>query len=748
MSNAALEPNTLDPLLRPRSVAIVGASERPGSFGRIVLDGLIAGGFGGTILPVNPGYTNVAGLPCVPSLQSASHPVDCALLAVGNERLEGALEDAAAAGARAAVVFGSAHGQARDGGPLSHRLAEIARASGMALCGGNSMGVLNPTERYFATGYPYRGDPTPGHVTLVSHSGSAFSALANNRRGLRFNTLVSCGQELGATAGDYVRWAVAQPETRAVGCFLETVRDGPAFRAALVAAAERGIPVAVLKVGASAQGQRLVEAHSGALAGEDAQHDAALRSLGAIRVRSLDELLDTLELAAADRRPTGRGLALATDSGGERALICDAVAARGVAFAELAPATTARVRAALDPELEPGNPLDLWGSGDGFVESYAACLTALAEDPGVHLTVFAVDLIPRSRLLEPYVEIALRVARETGAPFAVLANVAATADEAAQARLRAAGIPVLLGTEHGLAAIGHLLGLPERHRAVVASGAIRGNETGFESHLEASLTYQRHTVLDEVRAKALLAGYGLPRVDEWTTSSSGEAVHVARSIGFPVVMKTAMPGVMHKFDDGGVILGLRSATAVLRAYRDLRTRFGAEVVVQRQVETGRAHELYLGMTRSPEWGPVVTVGFGGIDIETTRDAVSVLPPVTPDEAHALLRGLRGYPLLLGTRGRPPADLDALARAVSGFGRMCAAFPDVFEAIDVNPLIVGEDGVVAVDATVILTERTARNLRRNRPALDTTGSFPPRGTTGGPPFYAIGATTCPSGTAAG
>ena len=442
----------LIPLLRPTSIAVIGASQRPDSFGRIVLDGLMAGGFQGRIVPVHPSHTDVAGIVAVPTLGEAA-PVDCALFAVGNNRLESALEDAIEAGAKSAIIFGSAQGTARDGSPMGRRLAEMARGAGIALCGGNSMGILNLTDRCYATGYPYRGDPTPGHVTFISHSGSAFSALVNNRRDLQFNALVSCGQELVTTAADYIAWAIDQPETRAVGCFLETVRDGVRLRAALSAAAARGIPVVVLKVGRSEAGGRLVESHSGALAGEHAAHEAGFAAYGAILVRSLDEMMDTLELAAADRRPTGRGLALATDSGGERALICDIAADGDVHWADLAPATVNRLQEALDPELEPANPLDLWGSGVGFVESYVTCLIALAEDPGVDLLVFAIDLIPRSRLLEPYVDIAFRVAQRISTPFAVLANVAATADGDAARRLRAAGIPVLLGTENGMAAI-------------------------------------------------------------------------------------------------------------------------------------------------------------------------------------------------------------------------------------------------------------------------------------------------------
>ncbi len=691
----------LDPLLRPKSIAIIGASQRPESFGRIVLDGLVAGGYQGRIVPVHPSHADVAGIAAVPSLGEVA-PVDCALLAVGNDRLEIALEDAAAAGAKAAVVFGSAQGSARGGGPLGRRLAEIAHGAGMALCGGNSMGFLNLTDRCYATGYPYRGDPTPGHITFISHSGSAFSALVNNRRDLRFNALISCGQELVTSAAGYIAWAIDQPETRAVGCFLETVRDGVHLRGALVAAAERGIPVVVLKVGRSETGSRLVETHSGALAGEHVAHEAGFSAYGAIVVRSLDEMVDTLDIAAADRRPTGRGLALATDSGGERALICDIAADHDIQWTDLAPATVARLREALDPELKPANPLDLWGSGVGFVESYVNCLIALAEDPGVDLLVFAIDLIPRSRLLEPYVDIALRVARRILTPFAVLANLAATADGDAARRLREAGVPVLLGTENGMAAIGHLLKLPQRQQR--ATQRMRHAPPDAQSPWLDILRGRPGQAFDEVESKAFLASAGVPTVPERVVHSAAEASRAATELGFPVVLKTAEPGIIHKVDRGGVVLGLRGGAAVAAAYRRLRQTCGPRVVVQPQVNLADAFEMYLGLTIDPQWGPILTVGFGGTDIESIRDVVNLIANTDTSEIEEALHRLRGYPLLLGTRSRSPVDLESLVRIINLFAEAAVRFGEEISSVDVNPLIVGPWGVMAVDATVITRQK--------------------------------------------
>jgi acyl-CoA synthetase (NDP forming) len=696
-----LEPlERLERLLRARSLAVVGASGREGSFGQILLDAVLGADYEGAVFPVNPGYDALRGLPCYPAPVDLPEPPDCALLAVADERLEAALRDVAAAGVPAAVVFGGAHGLAADGRtPLAARLAEIAREAGMALCGGNAMGFLNLGDRLYATGYPYRGDPAPGRVAFLSHSGSTFSAVVNNRRGLRFNYVVSSGQELVTTAADYLRFFLAQPETRAIGGFLETVRDPAGFVAALAVANAREVPVVVLKVGRSERGRWLTEAHSGAIAGADGAYEAAFDRYGAIRVRSLDELLDTLELLAAPRRPRATGLALATDSGGERGLIGDLAADLGIEWAALRPATVETLRGALEPELAPVNPLDLWGTGRDFAQVYETCLTALANDPAVGLLLFAVDLTPRSRLLEPYLGIAERVAAASETPFAVLANVAATADETAQARLRAAGIPVLLGTDHGLAAAAHLLAYGRRRPAAPGDNLSPGPASEIRARWQTRLKTVRGP-LDEIESKELLAAWGVPVVAERLVTSMRGAVAAAVGLGFPVVLKTAQRGLGHKSDRGGVILDLPSRVAVRAAYIRLQRELGRRVVVQAQVPAKGSVELLLGMINDPQWGPLVTVGLGGVFVEVLGDAVSFLPPVTASEALAYLRRLRAFPLLTGARGRPPVDLAAATAAISRFSLLCREIGPALGALDVNPLLVGPWGAVAVDALAI------------------------------------------------
>ncbi len=689
-------------MLRARSVAVVGASERADAFGSIVLHQIVTAGYDGDVFPVNPRYDRIAELPCLPSVAAIPRPVDCAILAVGNERLEPALEDAAGAGARSAVIFGTAHGVAADGRtPLTARLAAIARAAGMALCGANGMGFFNFRDRLLVTGFPYGLAIASGSIGFISHSGSAFSAIVKNQRGLHFNYAISGGQELVTTAADYLRFLVEQPETRVVGCFLETVRDPAGFLAALDLAESRDLPIIVLKVGRSRRGRELAQAHSGAITGVDAAYQAVFERHNVVRVASLDEMLDTLELFDSERRPATGAFALASDSGGERGLIVDVAADLDLSFAELAPATTDLLRQTLDPELPPVNPLDLWASGRDFEHVYETCLGALADDPATGLTVFAVDLPPASRLLPAYADIARRVHASTVKPFAVLGNAATTIDQPTAATLRASGIPVLMGTSTGLAAIRHLLRYQSRRaEPPVTTDVGPGlNERALASW-RARIVSGSGAAFTEQESKSLLAAYGIPVTLARVVRSESAAARVAAEVGLPVVLKTAMPGVLHKSDRGGVILDLRTRAKVRRAYRLLADRFGPLAGVEPLIESAGSVELYLGMVNDDQFGPVVSVGFGGVHVEVLGDVASFLPPIGQQAAREMLRRLRGFPLLEGARGRGAVDLAAVVTAISVFSMLCHQLGDVLAEVDVNPLIARPDGVVAVDALIV------------------------------------------------
>jgi acyl-CoA synthetase (NDP forming) len=705
-----MDRSPLAAMLEARSVAVVGASARPGSFGEQLLAQLLQGGFQGAVHPVNPRYPEVLGLPCHRSLAEVPGPVDLAVLGVPNAALEGQLAAAAAGGIPAAVIFASCQDPepAAQGPPLVERLRRIARDAGMAVCGGNGMGFFNLDHSLRVCGYPEPADLPCGPVAVVTHSGSVFSALLHNDRGLRFNLVVSAGMELVTTAADYLDHALELPSTRVVALFLETVRDPAAFRAALAKAAARGIPVVALKVGRGAAAGELVAAHSGALAGADGAYQALFDAYGVARVRSLDELADTCELLAAGRRAFPGGLAAIHDSGGERVHLLDLAEELEVPLARISEATRSRLAAVLEPGLPATNPLDAWGTGNDADAIFAACVRALLDDPDTGALALALDLTTEPTPDTSWTGLAIAAAQATAKPVAVLGNLASAVDPADARRLRAAGVPVLEGTATGLAALRHLLAHrdflahpPPPAAAAVAEGAApvpaaAGGRARLRARWRERLAQGR--ALGEVEALAMLAGWGVPVVAAEEAGSLEGAVAAAGRVGWPVALKTAAPGVLHKSDVGGVRLGLAGPEQLAAAYADLAGRLGPRVVAAAMAAPGV--ELALGVVRDPQFGPLVMVAAGGVLVEVLGDRRFALPPVDARTARSMLDRLAVRPLLDGGRGAPPADLGAVADAVVALSALAVDLGDHLAAVDVNPLVAGPHGCVAVDALVV------------------------------------------------
>jgi acyl-CoA synthetase (NDP forming) len=484
-------------MLEARSVAVVGASRRPGSFGQRMVEEVAKSPSRPETFLVNPRHGEIAGQRCVPSLADLPDPVDLVLLGVPDEALEQQLALAAARGDRSAVIFGNAVGSppdrkqgdgppvgtAGDGPPdgtsaagtLRRRLAAIARPAGMALCGAGCMGFVNVARGLRAIGYT-EPDPLPaGPVALVTHSGSVFSAMLRTRRAIGYTLAVSSGQELVTTAPAYLDYALGLPETRVLALVLEAMREPGRLREVLARAAERDVPVVLLTVGRSQRGRTMVAAHSGALAAADGGWEALARAYGVHRVTDLAEFADTLELFAIGRRAPGgggggrsgagggrggdggRGIATVHDSGLERAHAADLADDVGVPFAAIGEPTKARLAEILDPGLVPANPLDVWGTGADTRGLFTGALVALARDPAVAAVALAVDLVTELDGDESYRLSVLDAAAQTTKPLVVLGNVPSAVDPQVATQLRQHGIPVLEGLRSGLVALRALL---------------------------------------------------------------------------------------------------------------------------------------------------------------------------------------------------------------------------------------------------------------------------------------------------
>jgi acetate---CoA ligase (ADP-forming) len=679
-------------MLEARSIALVGASARPGSLGARMIDQLARSPSRPRTYLVNPRYPDIGGTPCLPSLEQLPEPVDLALLAVPDHALADQLALAARTRARSAIIFGNAF-DANGTTGLRKRLAAIAADAGMALCGAGCMGFVNVARGLRAVGY-IEPDPVPaGPVALITHSGSVFSAMLRANRGFGFSLAVSSGQELVTTAAAYARYALDLQETKVLALVLEAIRDPIGLKQALKNALTADVPVVLLTVGASQAGQHLIEAHSGALAAADGAWEALAAAYGLHRVHDLAELADTLELFAAGRRCANSktGIATVHDSGLERAHAADLAAELNVPFAPLSPATTQRLAQAIDPGLEPGNPLDVWATGRDTEPLFAECLAALATDPQVAAVALAVDLVPELDGDDAYPRAVLTAAAQTEKPVAVLTGLPAAVDPAAAHQLRASGVPVLEGTRTGLLALRHLLDHAERPDppCPAAPGPRR----------------QRWAPVLAVGPPAaavlfdLLRDYGIPAVRARAACTRAAALAAAADIGYPVVLKTDEPAIAHKSDVGGVRLGLAGPQAAGAAYDDLAARLGPRVLVCQTAAPGT--ELVLGLVRDAALGPLLIVGAGGVLTEIFSERAVVLPPVTRSSARMVLAHLRLAAVLAGARGQPPADLDAIAAAITGLSDLAADLGDLLDALDINPLICGPSGAVAADVLAVI-----------------------------------------------
>ncbi len=689
-------------MLEARSVAVIGASVKEGSLGRQMMLELERGGFDGAIYPVNPGYDEVLGHRCFGSIGDVPEPVDLAIVGVANQRIEQAVRDAGEAGAASVVTFSSLFEEepSEDGmPPLGERVATIAREHGMALCGGNGMGFVHADAKLRATGFLTPDELRPGGVTFLSHSGSGWAAFLFNDRQIRFNLLVSSGQEIVTTMDEYLWYALDRDSTKVVALLLETVRRPKAFVASLAKAAERGVPVFALKVGRTEGSKQMVVAHSGALAGEHGAYEAVFDAYGVHECRDMEEMADSLELFSSPRRvTTGTGIASLHDSGGERALFVDLATDLRIPLAKISDATRERIDAVLDPGLVAENPLDAWGTGIDADRIYVESFMALHDDPETAAVAFVVDL---TRQGEPYEEGYLQVARDvwepTTKPFCVISNLPATIARDEVDVLRDVGIPVLEGTTTGLRALKHLLAdATVRVRATPAAPPPGPSE--LRTKWRAMLEHVPGGQFAESMVFELLSGYGIPSAKAGHADSLEQAEWAASWIGYPVAMKTAMPDVAHKSEVGGVRLHIADIGALREAYRDLTERLGNLVTVEEMAPSGV--EVALGIVRDPTFGPLVLVAAGGVLVELIHDRKLALPPIDEDAARRLIDGLAMRPLLDGVRGAPPCDVDALARAVSRLSVLAVELGDLIAELDVNPVIVSPSGCVAVDALVI------------------------------------------------
>jgi acyl-CoA synthetase (NDP forming) len=686
--------HALRPLLEPRSIAVVGASAREGTLGHTSVQQAIIGGLNGPIYPINPRYDSILETDCYASYAELPSPAELAVLAVGNERIEEQLCLALEHGAKAAVIFTSAYLENDEPPLLLERLRSIAREAGIPVCGANCLGLAQFEVGARATWFGH-GQLEAGPISMISHSGTAYFSLAGLDPRMRYNFIVSPGQELVTTTADYIDYAVGLDSTRVIGILMEAIRDPEGFIAALDKANERNIPVVALKVGQTELSARLAQSHSGALAGNDAAYEAVFEHCGVQRVQSMDELSATLALFAAYPKLGPGKLAAVHDSGGLRGMVIDLAHHNGVAFADINQQTTDKLAATLAYGLPAVNPVDAWSGFADFEGIFGNCLDALSTDPNTALTLMFTDVAEGDTVSSRLCELPLLSSQRTGKPCALALNWSRQASMEKLSELTRRGMPILDGAENAIRAVKHAFDYRDfRQRAPVAAPAAPPGIVidRWRSRLRDGRS------LDEAESAALLGDFGVPVVANEVVSDIEGAVLAAAHFSYPVVLKTAMPDIAHKSDVDGVKAGLADEAAVRKAYTDIASRLGPRVLVS-PMATGTV-ELALGVVVDEQFGPLVMIGAGGVLIEVLSDRRFILPPVDTAAAQRTLAKLKVAPLLDGVRGSQPVDRIALSQAVACLGVMASVLGDQLAEVDINPLIAGPDGCVAVDALVV------------------------------------------------
>jgi acyl-CoA synthetase (NDP forming) len=699
---------SLNALLSPSSVAIVGASSRPGALGQRVLDNLVRGGYQGRVYPVHPNESQIAGIACHSGLDALPEVPECVAVALGADKVLPILEQAAGRGTRAAVVFASGFSESGEqGARLQRSLADFCRSSGMKVCGPNVLGVRNLHRRFALYSAPLSADPPRGGVSIAAHSGSACIALSGTGR-FGLSHVVSMGNGVALDADDYLDHFADDENTRLACLFLETVRRPDRLAAAAARMRAAGKPVIALKVGRTAMGAAASAAHTGSLASSHAAASEFFAQAGIVVVDDLDELIETCVLFNTVRKPpVGDGLAVINISGGEVALTCDLGQELGLRFPALDAATTQALTDALPDFATPANPLDATSAALSDTQVYERSVRALLNDPAVGLVAISQDCPAglsdaAAHGYRKLAHAAATVDRAADKPVVFYSNVAGPLHPVTIEPLRDTDVPVLQGARPALIAIRAYL---DWHRWTPTRSA---QGPGVQVHRAWHERLANGTALSENEAKRFLQDHGVRTTRETPAATAHAAVRAAEEIGFPVVLKVDSPDIAHKSDVGGVALSLHSAAAVAQAFDRIldnvgRHRPGAQlrgVIVQEMVTGGI--EMIVGSAQHPPFGTGIVVGAGGVLVELLNDSVFAPAPVDASRARQLVGRTRACKLLDGYRGAAPADRQALEAVVVRVSEIAQAYADVVETIELNPVAVLRQGqgACALDALIL------------------------------------------------
>jgi acyl-CoA synthetase (NDP forming) len=580
---------------------------------------------------------------------------------------------------------------------LKQRIETKAQNAGLLVAGANGMGFYNIRDRVLAGGFDTRDHPIPGNVSLISQSGAGMSGIVDCEERIQFNFAVSSGYELTVSMEDYLDFALDLPETRVVGLFLETSRYPEKLKSAFEKASERGIPIVVLKVGRTELSAELAISHSGAMAGSDRCYNALFDYYGIQRVDDLDQLATALIMFAQPNIAGDGGLVCLHDSGGERQLIIDLADQLKVPLCDLTISSVSKLEQLLDPGLPAINPLDGWGAGGvDASEKMANCFSALLADPNASIGAVVHDRGPNSEVYSSYLNYLSKGHAATGKPVFLVANRQGSGSDQLAITSTHDGFPVIDGVSQFLVGARCLTS----YRDFQQRGPLKLKEIDQKVVDYWKNIFNADSIVSEIRASQCLADFGLPMLRGRLVSSNCDLHMAISEIVFPVVLKTAQPEIDHKSDVGGVILNITSSEMLITAYEDLSKRLGPLAMIAPMIES-EGVEMILGVSRDDQFGPVVLVGFGGIYAEVMSDIVVLLPPFDAETVKRALASLTLYPMLDGVRGTVSVDIDSYCQAAALLSQISLSLKDCISEIDINPIKIGVDGCVGLDALMVV-----------------------------------------------
>lgn len=715
-----LIPNSeeLRPLMKPSSIAVVGASSRVNR-GTMVIRNLKRFGFQGKVYAVNPKYKEIEDIPCYPTLADLPGPVDFVVCALGSKHVISVMKQAGKIGARAGLVIASGFGDGTGKGKgLSQELYSTCDEFGIKVCGPNCYGLLN----VFGNAAPFSGaivEPLQkGNIGFVLQSGAITRTIHDTPlgRGLGISYIVTSGNETVVELSEYVNWMLDDPQTQVIVTFIEGLKNPARFALVAEKALKMGKPIIALKVGRSVKGQRSTLAHTGSIAGSDASYEAVFQKYGVVRVYDFDELIETALLFSSSRKPHGCGFALVSISGGITGVTADLSEDIGLKLPQLEEATVKQLEEILPDFASIDNPLDTTGVVAENIDDLNEIIPVLDRDRGISAVAVAFNTPQSSESGRNFFKEKSRVLadvyKSVQKPLISFAAASGPVDPEVNGNLKNHGIPFLMGLRESLLAMHRWAWYFERQRLAELPAGRVGQGKGIARVDDCSC----QGILSESESKALLKQYGITVTRQELVNNAEEAVAAGRSIGFPVVLKIDSADIPHKTEAGGVKIGIETEKAVLEAYNEIIASVSKYnpsaringVMVQEMVPPGV--EVLLGVTKDPQFGLQIAIGMGGIFVELIRSAALRPVPLAERDVEEMIDSLPLGKLLRGFRGSGPADREALIDAALALSDFAVDLGDSLSEVDINPLVVLPEGkgVIAVDSLVVFEKKAGRD----------------------------------------